>query len=201
MVVKSLELPGLDPRGMTGQGLAFATSNRGACHQRASTVGLEIVGTPIYLDRFATLGKSPAIIEVQDWNAVLDSLGSCSFAACALPEDYLAALLSALWGETVTVSELRRAGDRIWHAERLYNLSLGFGRADDTLPPRLLREPLSEGPAAGHVVDLEPMLDEYYRCRGWDAAGRPLPTTIRDLGLEWATAAHTGPTAQQSGTG
>lgn len=186
MAVKHLEMPGLDPRGMTGQGLAFATSNRGACHQRASTVGLEIVGSPAYLDRFATLGKASAVIELQDWNAVLDSLGSCSFAACALTDSYLAALLSALWGKTVTVADLRRAGSRIWHAEKLYNLAAGFSRADDTLPSRLLCEPLSDGPAAGHVVDLEPMLDEYYDRRGWDAAGRPSAALVSELDLDWA---------------
>lgn len=183
MVVKGLEIPGIDPRGMTGQGLAFATSNRGACHQRANLVDLELVGATAYIDRFATCGKSPHLIRLQDRNAVLDSLGSCSFAACALPEAYQAELLSAVWGETIEVADMRRAGSRIWHAERLFNLAAGFARAGDTLPPRLLHEPLSDGPAAGHVVDLEPMLDEYYDCRGWDRDGRPRAETLAALSL------------------
>ncbi|MBM3148195.1 MAG: aldehyde ferredoxin oxidoreductase, partial [Actinobacteria bacterium] len=183
MAVKGLELPGFDPRGMTGQGLAFATSNRGACHQRASMVGPEIVGAPIWLDRFATLGKSALLIELQDRNAVLDSLGSCKFTACALSDDYLAALLSAVWGETVDPAEMSRAGARIWHLEKLFNLAAGFTRADDTLPRRLLEEPLREGPSAGHVVDLQPMLNEYYRCRDWDSEGRPSRPALDRLGL------------------
>ena len=102
-------------------------------------VGPEIVGAPSWLDRFATLGKSALLIELQDRNAVLDSLGSCKFAACALSDDYLAALLSALWDETVDPLEMSRAGSRIWHLEKLFNLAAGFTRADDTLPRRLLR--------------------------------------------------------------
>jgi len=188
MAVKGLELPGFDPRGMTGQGLAFATSNRGACHQRASMVGPEIVGTPTWLDRFATLGKSALLVELQDRNAVLDSLGSCKFAACALSDDYLAALLTVLWGDTVEAAEMNRAGARIWHVEKLFNLAAGFTRADDTLPRRLLREPLREGPSAGHVVDLEPMLDEYYSCRDWDSEGRPSRSALDRLGLADAVA-------------
>lgn len=183
LAVKGLELPGFDPRGMTGQGLAFATSNRGACHQRANMVGPEIVGAPSWLDRFATLGKSALLIELQDRNAVLDSLGSCKFAACALSDDYLAALLSALWDETVDPLEMSRAGSRIWHLEKLFNLAAGFTRADDTLPRRLLEEPLREGPSAGHIVDLEPMLDEYYRCRDWDSGGHPNRSALDRLGL------------------
>lgn len=192
MSVKSLELPGFDPRGMSGQGLAFATSNRGACHQRASMVDPELVGTPVYLDRFASLGKSSLLIELQDRNAVLDSLGTCRFAACAFTDDHLAALLSAHWGIDVRPDGLRRAGERIWCAEKLFNLAAGFSRKDDDLPRRLTREPLSEGPSAGHVVDLVPMLDEYYACRGWDASGRPPDALLEDLGLGWVRTADPG---------
>ena len=74
MQVKGLELPAYDPRGMTGQGLAFATSNRGACHVRANMLGPEILGLPTLIDRFATLGKAALLIHMQDLNAVLDSL-------------------------------------------------------------------------------------------------------------------------------
>ena len=57
-------------------------------------------------------------------------------------------------------------------------------RADDTLPRRLLEEPVAAGPSAGHVVDLEPMLDEYYRIRGWDVAtGLPKRERLERLGL------------------
>jgi aldehyde:ferredoxin oxidoreductase len=47
----------------------------------------------------------------------------------------------------------------------------------------LLHEPVPSGPSAGHVVDLPPMLDEYYVARGWDGEGRPTPAKIERLGL------------------
>ena len=186
MSVKSLELPAFDPRGMTGQGLAFATSNRGACHLRANMLGPEILGMPRLIDRFATHGKAGLLIAIQNLNAVLDSLVECKFAAFALEEDFFARLLSAVVGETVETAELLRVGERIWNAERLFNLRAGFARGDDSLPPRLLCEPVPAGPSKGHVVDLEPMLDEYYAARGWDAEGRPLAATLGELDMAWA---------------
>ncbi len=189
MSVKRLELPAFDPRGMTGQGLAFATSNRGACHLRANMLGPEILGRPALLDRFATHGKAEVLIGLQDLNAVLDSLVECKFAAYALGEAYFARLLSAVIGEAVEPAELLQTGERIWNVERLFNLRAGFTRADDALPRRLLDEPVSVGPSAGHVVDLEPMLDEYYAARDWDGDGRPTPRKLAELGLEDATPA------------
>ena len=173
MSVKQLEMPAYDPRGMKAQGLAYATSNRGGCHLRANMLGPEILGVPKMVDRFATLGKAGLLINLQNLNAVLDSLSVCKFTAFAMKEDYYARLLSAVWGETVEPQELLLLGERIWNAERLFNLAAGFARADDTLPPRLLHEPVPAGPSAGQVVDLPPMLDEYYISRGWDEGGVP----------------------------
>jgi aldehyde:ferredoxin oxidoreductase len=187
MSVKRLELPAFDPRGMTGQGLAFATSNRGACHLRANMLGPEILGRPALLDRFATHGKAGVLIGLQDLNAVLDSLVECKFAAYALGEAYFARLLSAVIGEAVEPAELLQTGERIWNVERLFNLRAGFTRADDVLPRRLLDEPVAFGPSAGHVVDLEPMLDEYYAARDWGRDGRPTPRKLAELCLEDAT--------------
>ena len=183
MQVKSLELPAYDPRGMKAQGLAFATSNRGGCHLRANMLNPEILGIPKLIDRFATLGKAGLLINMQHLNAVLDSLSLCKFTAFAMKEDYYARLLSAVTGETMEPQELLRIGERIWNAERLFNHAAGFRRADDSLPPRLLREPVSAGPSKGEVVDLEPMLDEYYISRGWDREGRPSERKLRSLGL------------------
>ena len=174
MQVKGLELPAYDPRGMTGQGLAFATSNRGACHLRANMLGPEILGMPKLIDRFATLARPALLIHMQDLNAVLDSLVGCKFAAFAMKEDYFARLLSA-------VCRARRSSRRSCCASASASgrsrssstCAPASAGADDTLPPRLLDEPVAAGPAAGHVVDLPPMLDEYYAARGWDAEGGP----------------------------
>jgi aldehyde:ferredoxin oxidoreductase len=188
MHVKGLELPAYDPRGMTGQGLAFATSNRGACHVRANMLGPEILGMPTLLDRFETRGKAPLLIHMQDLNAVLDSLVECKFAAYVLDLKYFARLLSAVLGEDVETEELLRVGERIWTLEKLFNLRAGFARSDDSLPPRLLTEAVAEGPARGHVVDLPPMLDEYYAARGWNEQGVPSVDKLDELGLAWVGA-------------
>ena len=194
MSVKRMELPAYDPRGMKAQGLAYATSNRGGCHLRANMLGPEILGVPKMVDRFATLGKAGLLINLQNLNAVLDSLSVCKFTAFAMKEDYYARLLSAVWGETVEPQELLLLGERIWTAERLFNMAAGFGREDDSLPPRLLHEPVPAGPSAGQVVDLAPMLDEYYISRAWDEAGRPSAAKLEKLGLA-ALAAEAGITA------
>jgi aldehyde:ferredoxin oxidoreductase len=188
MSVKGLELPAYDPRGMKAQGLAYATSNRGGCHLRANMLGPEILGVPKMVDRFATLGKAGLLINLQNLNAVLDSLSVCKFTAFAMKEDYYARQLSAVWGETVEPQELLLLGERIWGAERLFNLAAGFTRADDTLPPRLLHDPVPAGPSAGQVVDLPPMLDEYYISRGWDEGGVPSAVKLARLGLTEAAA-------------
>jgi aldehyde:ferredoxin oxidoreductase len=183
MQVKGLELPAYDPRGMKGQGLAYATSNRGGCHLRANMLYPEILGIPKMIDRFATLGKAGLLINMQNLAGVLDSLSLCKFTAFAMKEGYYARLLSSVSGETVEPQELLGIGERIWTVERLFNLAAGFSAADDTLPPRLLREPVAAGPAKGHVVDLAPMLAEYYICRGWNAAGVPSRSKLDALGI------------------
>ena len=78
---------------------------------------------------------------------------------------------------------MSQTGKRIWNLERLYNLREGFTAADDTLPDRLLNEPVAEGPSAGFTVKLAPMLQEYYEFRGWDEQGVPTVETKQRLGL------------------
>ncbi|MCX5809482.1 MAG: aldehyde ferredoxin oxidoreductase, partial [Proteobacteria bacterium] len=78
-----------------------------------------------------------------------------------------------------TQEGLLSIGERTWNLERLFNLSAGFSAKDDSLPPRML----TEAPPEGHVVDLAPMLDAYYRIRGWDENGIPKPETLDRLGL------------------
>lgn len=197
MQVKGLELPGYDPRGMQGQGLGYATSNRGGCHLRGNMLGPEILGIPKLIDRFATVGKSGVLVNLQHLGAVFDSVGMCKFAGFAFGEEVVARLLSAAGGVDLSAQELLRAGERIWNLERLWNLAAGFARKDDTLPLRLLEETLSEGPAAGRVVELGPMLQEYYRARSWSAEGVPSGEKVRGLGLEAVALRLSGRGAEQ----
>ena len=184
MTSKGLELPAYDPRGCQGQGLAYATSNRGGCHLRSYMVAPEILATPKLVDRFSTSGKGGLTIVFQNLNSAVDSLVLCRFTSFALKDDYYARLVRTATGLDLDAQGLLTVGERIYNLERVVNLERGFTRADDTLPRRLLEEPVANGPSAGHVVDLEPMLDEYYRFRGWDQEGRPMQQKLEELGLE-----------------
>lgn len=179
MQVKGLELPAYDPRGMQGQGLGYATSNRGGCHLRGNMLGFEVLGTPKLVDRDATGGKAGLLIVAQHLGAALDSLSLCKFSSFALSEEHYARLYSAVTGFDLGGQELLLAGERIWNVERLFNLREGFSAEDDRLPTRLLEDPNAEG----QVVDLAPMLAEYYRFRGWDEHGVPRPEKLEHLGL------------------
>lgn len=183
MSVKGLEMPAYDPRGMQGQGLLYATSNRGGCHMRGNMVGLEVLGLPKLIDRFQVQGKSSYVILHQNSNAAIDSLVVCKFTNMGVADEYFARVLSAVTGIPYATGDMIRAGERIWNLERLYNLREGFTQQDDTLPPRLLQEAPTEGPSKGWVVQLEPMLKEYYRARGWDANGVPKKQKLQELGL------------------
>ncbi|MDR3573804.1 MAG: aldehyde ferredoxin oxidoreductase family protein [Anaerolineaceae bacterium] len=184
MTVKGLEMPAYDPRGMQGQGLLFATSNRGACHMRGNMLGLEVLGLPKMIDRFQVQGKSSYVILHQNASAAIDSLVICKFTNMAVSEEYFARTLTAVTGIPYATNDLIRVGERVWNLERLYNLREGFTRAEDTLPDRILNEPVKDGPSKGWVSKLEPMLKEYYRGRGWDEQGVPKPHKLAELKLE-----------------
>ncbi|TKJ29647.1 MAG: aldehyde ferredoxin oxidoreductase [Chloroflexi bacterium B3_Chlor] len=184
MSVKGLELPAYDPRGFNAMGLAYATSNRGGCHLRAYFVGPEALATPYAVDRFASEGKPALVILYQDLSAVIDSLGLCIFTIFALNPEHYASLLSTVTGEPLDGRQLLRMGERIWNLERLFNLREGFAKEDDRLPPRFSQETLPRGHSKNQVVDLEPLLEEYYRLRGWDEEGVPTKEKLNELGLE-----------------
>ncbi len=184
MQVKGLELPAYDPRGVQGHALAYATSNRGGCHLRAYMIGPEVLGVPAPLDRFRAGGKAKIVKLLQDVSAAVDTLILCRFTSFALNIEEYASLLSTATGIDYSAEEFRKVGERIWNLERLFNLRAGFGRKDDTLPPRFLKTPLKEGNSRGRVVELEKMLGEYYEARGWTEEGKPRAELLEELGIE-----------------
>jgi aldehyde:ferredoxin oxidoreductase len=184
MQAKGLELPAYDPRGAQGQALGFATSNRGACHLRSYMIAPEVLGIPKMVDRGRPEGKAGMTIVQQNANAAMDSLALCRFLNFALSDEYYARALSAVTGRRYETQDLLAAGEKIWTLERLFNLKEGFTAADDTLPGRFLKEPVESGPSSGRVVELEPMLEEYYRFRGYDQDGVPSEDKLKTLGLE-----------------
>ncbi|MCG8016605.1 MAG: aldehyde ferredoxin oxidoreductase family protein [Candidatus Thiodiazotropha sp. 'RUGA'] len=183
MTVKGQEFPAYDPRGIQGMGLAYATSNRGACHLRGYTVASEVLGIPEKTDPLATEGKAGLVKAFQDATAAVDSSGLCLFTTFAWSlEDIAPQVDGACEGEW-TAERMAELGERVWNMEREFNLRAGLTAADDTLPKRLLKEAANVGPAQGRVNDLDQMLPEYYELRGWNADGVPTDETRKRLGL------------------
>jgi aldehyde:ferredoxin oxidoreductase len=183
MSSKKQELPAYDPRGIQGYGLATATSVRGGDHVYGYMISPEILGAPQKLDPYVTKGKPQWVKTFQDLTAGIDASGMCLFSSFALGADDYADLITATTGMKVDAAELLKVGERIWNLQKLYNIRRGFGRKDDSLPARLLNEPLKEGAPAGQVYRPEEMLDEYYTLRGWDKEGTPTPAKLKELGL------------------
>ncbi|ABN06363.1 Aldehyde ferredoxin oxidoreductase [Methanocorpusculum labreanum Z] len=183
MSSKKQELPAYDPRGIQGYGLATATSVRGGDHVYAYMISPEILGAPEKIDPYLIKGKPQWVKTFQDLTAAIDATGMCLFTSFALDAEDYADLLSATTGVKIGADELLQVGERIWNLQKLYNVKRGFGRKDDTLPDRLLHEPLKEGAPAGQVSHVLEMLDEYYALRGWDAEGVPTEAKLKELGL------------------
>jgi aldehyde:ferredoxin oxidoreductase len=183
MTVKGQEFPAYDPRGIQGMGLAYATSNRGACHLRGYTVASEVLGIPEKTDPLTTEGKPGLVKAFQDATAAVDSSGLCVFTTFAWTLDNIAPQLDAACEGEWSPERLVELGERVWNLEREFNLAAGLTAADDTLPKRLLTEAANVGPAKGKVNGLEIMLPEYYEVRGWTPEGVPTPETRQRLGL------------------
>jgi len=183
MSVKGQEFPAYDSRGIQGMGLTYATSNRGACHLRSYTVSSEILGVPEKTDPHATEGKAGLVKAFQDATGAVDSSGLCLFTTFAWSLDDIAPQIDAACEGDWTAERLAEVGERVWTLERMYNLQAGFTAADDTLPPRLLKDAAKSGPAEGKVNGLGKMLPEYYETRGWTPDGVPSNETLERIAL------------------
>ncbi len=183
-----LEIPGYDPRGAFGMGLAYGTSDRGGCHERAWTVTTEI-GDPDY-DRFSFERKPELVKGMQDERAAFFSLVLCDFAPVS--EEDCVDMWNKATGFDHTVESYLMAGERIWNLVRLFNLREGMN-PDDSLPPRMFNDPFTEGEAKGVTLDregYEKCLQDYYSLRGWDATGVPTEGRLAELGLSGYAGGH-----------
>jgi len=174
---KGLEMPAYDPRGSYGLGLAYATSERGACHLRAF---------PLFADDpFKLKAMANDVIDGQNSNAAKWSMCFCDFWG-SVDTAIMADLLSTGLGRQVSAEDLDKAGERIWNLIRLFNIKAGFSAADDTLSEKMTRQALKNGPHDGRVLSqesLEEMKALYYHLRGWDEQGRPREEKLEELGL------------------
>ena len=192
VTAKKQEFPGYDPRGAQGMGLLYATSNIGASHMEGDLAYSEIFGVPEKIDPLATEGKPALIKRFEDAFALIDAAGLCVFLSVRYLFDpneinlwptRLTQLMNFTTGAEYTPAEIMQAAERIYNLERMFLVGAGFSRNDDTLPSRVLNEPLTEGPAQGRVVELDKMLPEFYEVRGWDDNGIPTKEKLAELGL------------------
>ncbi len=170
MTVKGQAIPAYDPRGLKGMGIAYATSNRGACHLRAYTPAAELGVMPfgsLKVDPLEWKGKGELTKIFQDVHAVSDSLDLCKFSAFAEGMDEYTQQFNAVTGLEYSSADLLLCGERIYNLERHYNNLAGFGEGSDYLPKRFTHEPSTQKGSAGHVCELDQMLEEYYTLRGW----------------------------------
>jgi len=185
MHVKGLELPAYDPRAGFGTGLTYAITPRGGCHRRAWPPAKEILGN---IPPYTTENKAAIVKEVMDFRAVIHSLIACDFHPDAMPislEEYRDFIYSAV-GYKYSMDELQECAERIETTIRIFNNREGFTRADDTLPLRILEEPLPDGPAKGKLFGkegLNRMIDDYYKLRGWNTEGIPLRETLERISI------------------
>jgi len=203
---KGMTFAGRDPRSSKGWGLSYAVSSRGACHIRAFLPesmpdhGWDASLQPV-LDRYqepknpvTEEGKPELVVWYENLLAFKNCLEICLFASdpWMFSKDaepfsmagMAARLCNATTGLDLTEEDVLTIGERIVNVERAFNVREGLTRADDTLPKRMRKEPMPDGFAKGEVVDLEPMLDEYYRFRGWDIpTGLPNRDRLEELGL------------------
>jgi aldehyde:ferredoxin oxidoreductase len=183
MTAKKQEMAAYEPRAAQGIGLEYATSNRGGCHVRGFTVGAEVLGRTNRMDKNATEGKAALLVGVQNGTAALDATGACLLSSGGMGPAQYAELMTTATGVAYDAASYLKIGERIWNLERLWNLRAGLTAADDTLPPRMLNEPVPEGPSKGAVNRLHEMMPEYYALRGWGPDGVPTAEKLGELAL------------------
>ena len=108
---------------------------------------------------------------VSGFDRCSDSAGMCLFSTFALGGGSYCCTDIGASGIEFTPDDVVAAGERIYNMERMYNLSVGFTAADDTLPERMFNDPVKAGPMKGNVSRVPEMLPHYYEARGWDENG------------------------------
>ena len=186
--IKGLEVTGYDLRCLKTAALASAVSFRGADLNRTNAYAVDLKGK---VDRLkAEKGRGKIVKDLEDTYALIDSLIVCKNARGAFYKELpdMAKLYGLVTGAEVTPEELAVAAERISTLARLINVREGLSRKDDTLPWKVMNEPIpDDGPVKGAVVtqeELDLMLDDYYQARGWNLDGVPTAAKLKELGMD-----------------
>ena len=167
--VKGLEPAGYDPRVLKGVGLGYATSDRGACHLRATFYKPELSGM---IDPDVIEGKAAMFVDFEDRASLFDTLILCRFYRDLYPWESLCEIVRGVTGLKADQAALGAISANVSNIVRQFNIQEGLGQEDDRLPKRLHKEALRSGHHIGEA-ELQKMLADYYRLRGWDEQGRP----------------------------
>jgi aldehyde:ferredoxin oxidoreductase len=167
--VKGMEPSGYDPRVLKGMGLAYATSDRGACHLRCTVFKAELSGQ---IEPDEIEGKSGIALDYEDRLTLHDALITCRFYRDIYLWDGLAQIIHGTMGMKLDQEGLKKVAANIRDFTQRFNLREGMTKAHDTLPQRFFDEPISGGKVIKRE-ELERMLQDYYRLRGWDDQGVP----------------------------
>jgi aldehyde:ferredoxin oxidoreductase len=162
--VKGLEPAGFDPRVLKGMGLAYATSDRGACHLRATFYKSELSGQ---IDPDRVKGKARLFVDYEDKMTLFDALILCRFYRDLITWKDLGETIKAACNLSLKKKELRAVASGIINLARTFNQREGVTSKEDKLPRRFFREVLGETRKNIQPQDLEVMLKEYYELRGW----------------------------------
>ena len=166
--VKGLEPAGYDPRSLKGMGLAYATSDRGACHLRATFYKPELSGM-IPPDQIE--GKAEMFLDFEDRLAIFDTLILCRFYRDFYLWEVLGDVIHKVTGLDASETALKAKARAIASQIRRFNLREGMQPEDERLP-KALHQALTD---TGQVItedQLEVMLKEYYLLQGWDETGQ-----------------------------
>jgi aldehyde:ferredoxin oxidoreductase len=171
--INGLDPAGYDPRILKGMGLAYATSDRGACHLRSTFYKAELAGM-IPMDQVE--GKAKLFLEFEDRFNIHDSLILCRFYRDIYWDwNYLSTIVEITTGLKLDEKGLRKVSSNIQNETRRFNLREGVTAKDDTLPKRFFDEPLGKDEKTIRREDLQKMLQDYYALRGWNSEGIPEP--------------------------
>ena len=167
--VKGLEPAGYDPRVLKGMGLAYGTSDRGACHLRATFYKPEISGL---IDPDQIQGKAALFAEWEDRLTIFDTLVLCRFYRDLYQWDQLGTIIQGTTGLKLDREQLRVIASNVCNAARVFNLQEGLVHEDDLLPMRFHNEALEKGQII-EPSDMKTLLEDYYQIRGWGKDGIP----------------------------
>ena len=111
-------------------------------------------------------------LDFEDRCTLFDCLIFCRFYRDFYPWEEISKIIALTTGLELNKSELERLAARVTKNTRRFNIQEELTIADDQLTKRLLKESLKEG-RRNTAEEMETLLQDYYRQRGWNKEGIP----------------------------